>query len=239
MRWVFLLDVDNTLLDNDAAKDALAGRIRALVTSAEAKRFWELYDETRTAEGIVDLPATAARFAREYAADPCAAAVLGALHDLPYERFLCPGALEALAFLWHIGTPVVLSDGDPAFQPRKIARSGITAAVRGNVLVYGHKDEHLTEVLARFPADRYALVDDRAGILARTKARLGERVLTVHVLQGHYASEPAAISPDIVIARIADLPAALREAIGSGPTAGQRERTAVASEPGRDDQEGT
>ncbi len=213
MRWVFLLDVDNTLLDNDGAKEALAERVRALVSPPEARRFWQIYEETRSAEGMVDLPATAAAFAREYATDPCAAAVLGALQALPYESFVYPGALEAVAFLWEHGTPVVLSDGDPVFQPQKIARAGITAAVRGNVLVYGHKDEHLTEVLARFPADRYALVEDRGGILARTKARLGDRVLTVHVLQGHYAHEPAALPADMEIPRIADLASALRDTL--------------------------
>ncbi len=222
MRWVFLLDVDNTLLDNDAAKEALAGRIRALVSPPEAKRFWEIYEETRSAEGIVDFPATAASFARQYAADPCAAAVLGALRDLPYERFLYPGALEAVAFLWRFGTAVVLSDGDPVFQPEKIARAGIAGAARGNVLVYGHKDQHLTEVLARFPADRYALVEDRAGILARTKARLGERILTVHVVQGHYGHEPATLPADIEIPRIADLPSALRDVLGNADVVAAR-----------------
>jgi hypothetical protein len=61
-------------------------------------------------------------------------------------------------------------------------------------------------VQRRFPADRYVHVEDKAALLARTKLGLGRRVTTIHVRQGHYASDrPDGPSPDITVDRIADL----------------------------------
>src|SRR6185503_756116 len=126
--------------------------------------------------------------------------------DVPFERYLYPRALDVISHLWENGEPAILSDGDRVYQPMKIERSGLLLAVRGNVLVYEHKEDHLAEVQRRFPATRYAHIDDKAALLARTKESLGERVTTVHVRQGRYAAEEASgPSPDIVVARIADV----------------------------------
>jgi len=121
-----------------------------------------------------------------------------------------PEALDVIASLRRIGTVVILSDGDPVFQPLKVARAGIADAVDGDVLVFAHKEQHLGDVVRLFPANRYVAVDDKAGVLARIKEAWGGRVGTVHVLQGKYADDAfEGPPPDAVIARIADLPAAL------------------------------
>ena len=95
------------------------------------------------------------------------------------------------------------------FQPRKIHRSGIEAAVSGRVLVYVHKQDQLDDLQARYPAGHYAMVDDKPKILAAMKAELGERLTTIFVRQGHYAAEAAgqAITPapDRCIDHIAEL----------------------------------
>ena len=41
------------------------------------------------------------------------------------------------------GTPVILSDGDVVFQPRKVYRSGLFERFDGNVLIYIHKELEL------------------------------------------------------------------------------------------------
>src|SRR5947208_1536558 len=61
-RLAFLLDVDNTLLDNDAAKEEIDRRLRALLGQGEAERFWALYEEVRSDTGVVSFPLTLARF---------------------------------------------------------------------------------------------------------------------------------------------------------------------------------
>jgi hypothetical protein len=61
---------------------------------------------------------------------------------------------------------------------------------------------------ARFKAEHYVLIDDKPGILMRSKAALGERLTTVHVLQGKYATDPkhaVDYKPDIVVQDFSDL----------------------------------
>jgi len=207
-RPVFL-DVDNTLLDNDAAKTALESRIADAVTPEVAHRFWELYERVREAKDYVDFPATIERLGLEHAA--AAARIREILDALPYRVFVYPGALRMIERLWRAWTPVILSDGDPVFQPRKIERAGLAAAVRGNVLIYAHKDDRLADIIARFEGPRPVFVDDKARILGHIEREMPDAV-TVHVAQGSHASEPLAPDdppPQIEIAHIVDLPDAI------------------------------
>ena len=206
MSVAFLLDVDNTLLDNDAAKVAIADGVAACASPADVARFWQGYDHVRDAVGYVDLPGTVARF-RDGGGDArCADAITELLARLPYADYVYPGALAVLQRLRDLGRVGLLSDGDPVFQPEKIRRAGLAAAVDA-VFVQAHKERELVDVLARLPADRHVFVDDRSSLLGRIKERLGAPAVTVHVLQGHYADEVAEPAPDHTIARIADLAA--------------------------------
>jgi FMN phosphatase YigB (HAD superfamily) len=206
MASVFLIDVDNTLLDNDQAKADVARAIRELVGPDRAARFWSLYEEVRGEVGVVDYPETLRRFRSTFPQESHLADVDRAVLDVPFERYLFPRALDVIAHLWQHGEPAILSDGDRVFQPMKIERAGLLLAVRGNALVYEHKEDHLAEVQRRFPAARYVHIDDKAALLARTRASLGDRVTTVHVRQGHYATESASgAPPDVVVERIADV----------------------------------
>jgi FMN phosphatase YigB (HAD superfamily) len=203
---VFLLDVDNTLVDNDRAKKDIEQAIASLVAVDRALRFWSLYEEVRQEEGVVDFPEALRRFRRAFPDEPRTAEVDRVVLDVPFERYLYPRALDVVARLWTFGEVAILSDGDRVFQPAKIARAGLLLAARGNVLVYEHKEDHLAEVERRFPARHYAHVDDKAALLARTKIGLGARATTLHVRQGHYAAEPpSGPAPDIEVDHIADL----------------------------------
>ncbi len=219
-RFTFLLDVDNTLLDNDAAKRAIDAGLRDLLGAHGTARFWTLYEEVRRDIGVVSYPLTLARFREEGgrrergagAGGPAGAgrfALADLLMDFPYERFVFPGALATIAHLRDLGRVAILSDGDPTYQPGKIARSGLGAAVDGHVLVYAHKEEHLREVTAVFPADHYVLVEDKPAVIAKVYARLDAPLTTVLVRQGKYAaaaSDPAIWpGPDLTFDAIGDL----------------------------------
>jgi FMN phosphatase YigB (HAD superfamily) len=203
---VFLLDVDNTLVDNDHVKRDIERAIAKLVSPDRASRFWSLYEEVRAEAGVVDFPETLRRFRREFPDEPRSEDVDRAVLSLPFERYLYPRVMDVIARLWTLGDVTILSDGDRVYQPAKIARAGLLLATRGNVLVYEHKEDHLAEVERRFPAGHYVHVDDKASLLARTKAGLGSRATTIHVRQGHYASDaPSGPPPDVTIDRIGDL----------------------------------
>jgi FMN phosphatase YigB (HAD superfamily) len=155
---------------------------------------------------VVDFPETLRRFRRAFPDEPRSEDVDHSVLSVPFERYLYPRAMDVVARLWTLGDVAILSDGDRVYQPAKIARAGLLLAARGNVLVYEHKEDHLAEVQRRFPADHYVHVDDKAALLARTKVALAARATTIHVRQGHYATEAASGPPaDIAVERIAEL----------------------------------
>jgi FMN phosphatase YigB (HAD superfamily) len=204
---VFLLDVDNTLLDNDFVKDDLGRGMRDFLKPEDEQRFWELYEAIRHERDVVDFPLTLERFHDGFKDEPTFSRLCHLLDNYRFDRHLYPHALETIHHLRGFGTTVVVSDGDTVFQPRKIAEAGITEAVGGHVFIYTHKEKSIAEVVERVPADRYVMVDDKRRILASLKSAYPERFGTVHVLQGHYAHADPDLKPepDIEVAAIGDL----------------------------------
>ena len=204
---VFLLDCDNTLLDNDALKVDLDRQLGALLGVDLNARFWELYEAVRQDTETVNFPVVLERFAAICPDGALCERARAIIMDYPFAARLYPDTLATLDHLRAIGQPAILSDGDPVYQPLKIARSGLSAAVDGRVLVYIHKEDHLDEVMARWPATIYVAVDDKARILAALVARRPDRFVTVHVRQGHYGTDPTAYSPapDLALDHIGDL----------------------------------
>lgn len=206
---VFLLDVDNTLLDNDRFKADLGARLRRDFGAEGADAYWALYDRVREQTGYVDYLATLQAFREGRDDDPDLLQMSAFMLDYPFAQRLYPGALDAIAHLHTLGTPVVLSDGDVVFQPRKVQHAGIWDAVHGRVLIYLHKEVMLDAVQRRFPARHYVMIDDKPQLLAAMKQVMGARLTTVFVRQGHYAQEAGATAisapADVTIERIGEL----------------------------------
>lgn len=209
---VFLLDVDNTLLDNDRLKEDLAEKLQQMLGSERAARFWDLYEEVRRERDYVDYPHTIERWAEEYRDSTMGRRLTELLDNWPFADYVYPHVFETIDHLKSLGTVAILSDGDSVFQPRKIANSGLQKAVDGNVLIYVHKELELPGVFARYPADHYVVVDDKARILSVLERECPSEFTTVLVLQGKYA-HPDEYSPraDIVVSRIGDLRTFTRE----------------------------
>ena len=206
---VFLIDLDNTLLDNDGVKKDMQAALLSILGERLAGEFWRLYEAVRKDLDIIDFYETFRRLGEENPNDTDAVQRgLDALMEWDFCGRMYPNALETLAHVKSMGTPVVVSDGDPVFQPSKIHQCGVTEAVDGRVLIFVHKEKYLPAVEARFKAEHYVLIDDKPGILMRSKASLGAKLTTVHVLQGKYALDPkyaVDYKPDIVVERIGDL----------------------------------
>ena len=62
---VFLVDVDNTLLDNDSVKANLDDRLQTDLGPELAKRFWDIYEQARKEKGVVDIPLSLTRFRKQ------------------------------------------------------------------------------------------------------------------------------------------------------------------------------
>ena len=206
---VFLIDVDNTLLDNDAVQADIREHLAGAYGPACRDRYWAILEQRMRELGYRDYLGALQRYREEHPTDIGLLSMSSFLVDYPFAQRLYPGALQVLQHLGQRGRTVVLSDGDVVFQPRKVERAGIAAAVGGRVLIYIHKELALDDVARRFPAHHYVLVEDKLRILAAVKQAWGPRVTTVFVRQGQYAQDPqvlAAYPPaDLTVDRIADL----------------------------------
>jgi hypothetical protein len=206
---VFLLDVDNTLLDNDRIIDDLKAHLTQAFGAERQRRYWAIFEKCREELGYADYLGALQRYRAENPHDPHFLDISFYLLNYPFADRLLAGALEVIEHLGRWGPTVILSDGDVIFQPRKVDRSGLYAAVEGRVLIYIHKEQELDDVESRYPARHYVLVDDKLRILAAVKKAWGTRLTTVFPHQGHYAHDPQALAAyppsDIDIERIADL----------------------------------
>jgi FMN phosphatase YigB (HAD superfamily) len=206
---VFLVDVDNTLLDNDRIQEDLKRHLEREFGAACRDRYWTILENLMTEVGYRDYLGALQRYRVEHPYETHLMGLSSYLVDYPFANRLYPGSLDVLERLQSLGRTVILSDGDVVFQPRKVERSGIWEAVDGHVLIYVHKEKELADVARRYPARHYVLVDDKPRITAAVKRAWSDRVTTVLPRQGQYARDPAAGAtaprPDVVVERISDL----------------------------------
>ena len=205
---VFLVDVDNTLLDNDRIQADLRRHLEREFGAACRDRYWTILEQLFADLGYRDYLGALQRYRVEHPQDIHLLSMSSYLVDYPFANRLYPGALDVLERLCSWGQTVILSDGDVVFQPRKVERSGIFEAVDGRVLIYIHKEEELGDVVRRYPAEHYVLVDDKPRILTAVKKVWGDRVTTILPRQGQFARAPDAASypaADLTVERIGDL----------------------------------
>ena len=210
---LFLIDVDNTLLDNDRIVADLRHHLEWNFGLDCAARYWSIFEALRTELGYADYLGALQRYrvdADRGGPDEHRLLLMPSfLVDYPFAERLYPRALAAIAHLGAFGPTVILSDGDVVFQPRKVARSGLWDAVEGRVLIFVHKEQMLDSVQRLYPARRYVMIDDKQRLLAAMKATMGERLVTVLPRQGHYALDPANANrypaADCTVEAIADL----------------------------------
>ena len=208
-RIVFLFDVDNTLLDNDRVTADMRRYLDREVGADRSKRYWEIFEGLRRDLGYADYLGALQRYRMENPRESHVLACSTFLVNYPFATRLFPDSLDVVDRVRPVGRPVILTDGDVVFQPRKIHGSGLFDAFEGHILIYVHKEFELDDVERRYPADHYVLVDDKVRILAAVKKSWGDRVTTVFPRQGHYALDAAEVarhpSPDVTVGRIGEL----------------------------------
>jgi FMN phosphatase YigB (HAD superfamily) len=209
---VFLIDVDNTLLDNDAIKADWDKQLQVELGPKLTRRFWEIYEQVRKEREIVDIPLALSRLREQTPSTELDEQTYQRVHSLfdnyPFHERLYPYAIETLEHLRTMGLTVIISDGDLVFQAEKITRSHLAEAVEGRVLLFTHKQEHLDEIMQAYPADHYVMIDDNPQILHASKQIMRDRLTTVFVAQGHYANSgqlPEGFVPDLTVSHIGDL----------------------------------
>src|SRR5438067_9981435 len=112
---VFLLDVDNTLLDNDQAKADMEAGLLKILGEEGARSFWELYEEVRKELDVVSYPEVLRRFSTEWKDKIQAREAAHLVNKLPYAQYVFPGSVEAIEHMEKMGEVAILSDGDPVY----------------------------------------------------------------------------------------------------------------------------
>ncbi len=206
---VVLLDVDNTLLDNDRIVADLMRYLEKVVGDNRQQRYWAIFEELRIELGYADYLGALQRYRVENPRDTHLLGVSSFLVNYPFANRLFSRSLDVVDHCKQWGPAVILSDGDVVFQPRKVERSGLFEAVDKNVLIYVHKELELEDVSSRYPAEHYILVDDKLRILTAVKQVWASRVTTVFPQQGHYAHDPEVLAKypkaDITLEQVGDL----------------------------------
>jgi FMN phosphatase YigB (HAD superfamily) len=210
---VFLLDVDNTLLDGDRIVADLHDHLEREFDAVCAQRYWTIFDALREELGYVDYLGALQRLRLDIeqgsAAEQRLLTMASFLIDYPFGQRLYPRALETIKHLGRFGTTVILTDGDVVLQPRKLQRSGLWDAVQGRALIYVHKEQSLDAVERNYPARHYVMVDDKLRLLTAMKVIWKERLTTIFPRQGHYALDAVAIgalpAADLTVERIGEL----------------------------------
>ena len=172
----FLFDVDNTLVDNDHIQADMASHLERAIGAERNRHYWELFEELRTQLGYADYLGALQRYRVEFPRDFHILAVSDYLINYPFANRLYPNSLDVV------------------FQPLKVHRSGLYDAFDGHVMIYIHKEFELDDIVARYPASHYVLIDDKVRILSAVKKVWGARVTTVFPRQGHYAFDAAEVA---------------------------------------------
>ena len=206
---LFLVDVDNTLLDNDGFQDELKAYIAQQAGDAARDRYWAIQEHLFHTLGYRDYLGAFQQYRLERPQDQAAVWLSLFVVNYPYAKQLYPGALDVVAALRRLGPTVALTDGDAVFQPRKLERSGLAEALGHEVMICVHKDAEVAEIERRYPAQRYVVVDDKIRLLTAFKQAWGDRVTTVFPRQGQFAFDTRTLAAnppaDITVEAIADL----------------------------------
>src|SRR4029453_3712695 len=239
---VFLVDVDNTLLDNDRIQNDLKRHLEREFGPACRDRYWAILEQLFAELGYRDYLGALQRYRIEHPQDIHLLSMSSFLVDYPFANRLYPGALDVLERFRAWGPTVILSAGDVVFQPRKVERSGISEAVEGHLLIYNHKEKALDDVERRYPAEHYVLVDDKLRILTTVKRTWRSRVTTVFPRQAQYAHDQKTIAEcppaDVTVERIGDLLNIDLSALLAGQhsvpffTEGEKRKTPIPPQPG-------
>lgn len=208
-RTVYLFDVDNTLVDNDRVQADMVKHLERAVGPERNRNYWALFEELRAQLGYADYLGALQRYRIDFPRDFHILEVSEFLINYPFANRLYANSLDAVERARQLADAVIVSDGDVVFQPLKIRRSGLYDAFDGNVLIYIHKEFELDDIVARYPASHYVLIDDKVRILNAVKQAWGARVTTVFPRQGHYAHDKDEVAkyptPDVTIERVGDL----------------------------------
>src|ERR1700685_4861420 len=114
---VFLLDVDNTLIDNDAIQRDLKDHLQQNYGRDARDRYWRILEDLFAELGYRDYLGALQRFRAEHPKEVELLAMSSYLIDYPFADRLFPSVFAILKRLCGVGPPGFLSSGGVRFFP--------------------------------------------------------------------------------------------------------------------------
>src|ERR1700719_1467160 len=103
---VFLVDVDNTLLDNDGIQQDLKDHLERAFGLAARERYWRILEDLFVELGYRDYLGALQRYRGEHPREVELLSMSSFLIDYPFADRLFPGALKVLKRLGRLGPTV-------------------------------------------------------------------------------------------------------------------------------------
>ena len=162
---VFLLDVDNTLLDNDRFGADLGDRLQQAFGSDQRDRYWTILAALREELSYVDYLAALQKFRVGLEDRPELLQMSSFVLEYPFASRLYPRALEAVAHLDTFGlpvSPVRRRHRFPAAQDSALGHLECGAGAGADRRAQGTRARGDA---ASYPARHYVMIDDKATVL--------------------------------------------------------------------------
>src|SRR5689334_16229401 len=109
---VYLLDVDNTLLDNDRIVADMMRHLGRIVGPESERLYWEIFEHLRDTLGYADYLGALQSYRVKHPRDPNILKASSFLINYPFANRLFPNSLDVIDRLKTWGPVVILSDGD-------------------------------------------------------------------------------------------------------------------------------
>ena len=184
---IYLLDIDNTLLDNDLIKKKIKESLDNALGKKEATHFWKHNDEFRKNENFVSFPAVIGKYCQEQHKESCDLTLSNIFENIDFKSAVYKGTSKLIELLKKTGDVYLFTEGDDIYQKLKMEKSGLDELVTGSFL-FRHKLDHLDEIREKFKGKHLIFVDDKPQTLLKIKENLPKSSV-VEVCQGHYSKE--------------------------------------------------
>lgn len=164
----FVVDLDDTLIDNEKVKTAIDNNLAKLSGSQEhTKLLRQTYIEVREDKGFVDYLEISKRIGQALNLDP--KKVLTCFYDIDYKDCLFPSSLEFIKYLQTLGKVILFSQGELSLQSHKINKSGIEKLIGvDNIRIIQSKKEEVGQLIQKLHEQGFksiTFIEDRADIL--------------------------------------------------------------------------
>lgn len=184
-QFVFFVDVDNTLINNDLIKKEIHHALVAVLGEKEAESFWHHHDAFRAETDVVHFPKIIERYCKSQQKNDCEVLLYKLFNDMRFSHALYAASFAVLTHLKTLGKVVLFTQGDSYYQKMKVKKSGLQEKVE-EVYLFDRKFKEAPRLIQEYKPATVVFIDDRGDELIALKKKM-PHVFVIQVLQGHYA----------------------------------------------------